>query len=74
MSKIYQYIDDSWIDGYEYCPCCRGLEFEAYTAVNWDQNGSATSMFDLYIQVICDYKEKEFEREKGYYYEVARDL
>ena len=71
---VYKYTDDSWIDGHDDCPCCSGLEFEEYNAVGWDQNGSATNMFDLYIQVICDYKEKEFEREKGYYEEVAWDL
>ena len=57
MSKtIYQYTDDSWVDGDEECPCCSGLTFEAYNAVGWDQNGSATSLWNLYVDVIVSHK------------------
>ena len=33
MSKtVYQYTNDSWVDGDEECSCCSGLTFEAYNA------------------------------------------
>ena len=62
MSKtVYKYTDDSWFDGSEDCPCCSGLEFECYNAVGWEQNGSATSMWNLYVDVIVAHKAKEYE-------------
>lgn len=61
MSKIvYKYSDDSWIDGREDCPCCSGLEFECYNAIGWEQNGSATSLWDLYVDVIVAHKAMEY--------------
>lgn len=57
MSKTtYKYTDDSWVDGDEECPCCSGLTFEAYNAVGWDQNGSATDLWNLYVDVIVAHK------------------
>ena len=56
---VYQYTNDSWVDGDEYCPCCSGLTFEAYNAWEWDQNGSATSLWNLYVDVIVAHKASE---------------
>ena len=56
---IYQYTNDSWVDGDEDCPCCSGLTFEAYNAIGWDQNGSATSLWNLYVDVIVAHKASE---------------
>lgn len=56
---VYQYTDDSWVDGDEECPCCSGLTFEAYNAVGWDQNGSATDLWNLYVDVIVAQKASE---------------
>ena len=55
---IYQYTNDSWVDGDEECPCCR-LTFEAYNAIGWDQNGSSTSLWNLYVDVIVAHKASE---------------
>lgn len=61
MNKtVYQYTDDSWIDGSDDCPCCSGLEFECYNAIDWEQNGSATSLWNLYVDVIVAHKAKEY--------------
>ena len=56
---IYQYTNDSWVDGDEECPCCSGLVFEAYNAWGWDQNGTATSLWNLYVDVIVAHKASE---------------
>lgn len=61
MSKtVYKYTDDSWIDGSDDCPCCSGLEFECYNAIGWEQNGSATSLWNLYVDVIVAHKAMEY--------------
>ena len=61
MNKtVYKYSDDSWIDGSEDCPCCSGLEFECYNAIGWEQNGSATNMWNLYVDVIVAHKAKKY--------------
>ena len=61
--KVYEYTDDSWVDGSEDCPCCSGITFECYNAVGWSQNGSATSMHDLYSQIIlCDIVDGDMEQ------------
>ncbi|AKO61085.1 hypothetical protein AXI76_gp184 [Pseudoalteromonas phage H101] len=52
---IYQVTDDSWWDGSEDCPCCSGLKFECYNAVDWYQNGSACSKEQLYKDVLFHY-------------------
>lgn len=59
-TKTYQYTDDSWEDygdtfddeGNSFPP----LLFEAYNAVGWEQNGSAISEWQLYIDVIAAHK------------------
>ena len=51
----YKYTDDGWYDGSEDCPCCSGLYFECYNSVGWVQNGSASSLHELYSQVLLDY-------------------
>ena len=59
-ARTYQYTDDSWEDygdtfddeGDSFPP----LLFEAYNAVGWEQNGSATSEWQLYIDVIAAHK------------------
>ena len=57
MSKpIYKYTNDTWIDGDENCSWCSELEFECYNAVDWSQNGSAGSMWDLYVNVLAAHK------------------
>ena len=62
MNKtVYKYTDDSWVDGHEDCPCCSGLEFESYNAVGWDQNGSATGLWELYVDVLVEHKAKEYD-------------
>lgn len=58
-SIVYEYTDDSWVDGHEDCPCCSGLTFGAYNAVGWQQNGSASSLWCLYVDVLVHYKSKE---------------
>lgn len=61
MSKtVYKYTDDSWFDGSDDCPCCSGLEFECYNATDWEQNGSATSLWNLYVDVIVAHKADEY--------------
>lgn len=52
--KEYKYTDDSWVDGSEDCPCCSGLTFECYNAVEWSQNGSASDIHELLSQIILD--------------------
>lgn len=61
MSKtVYKYTDDSWVDGSDDCHCCSGLEFECYNAIDWEQNGSATSLWNLYVDVIVAHKAMEY--------------
>lgn len=60
---IYKYTDDSWIDGSPDCPCCSGIEFESYNAVGWNQNGSATSLFDLWVDAIVAHKAEEYDED-----------
>jgi hypothetical protein len=56
MTTVYKYTEDHWVDGHEDYPCCSGLEFEAYNAEGWWQNGSAGSLWDLYVDVIVHHK------------------
>ena len=47
MSKtVYKYTDDSYSD--------RSIEF--YNAVGWNQNGEATSLWELYVDAIVAHK------------------
>lgn len=55
MTTIYKVSDDSWLDGHEDCPCCSGLKFECYNAVNWNQNGSACSKEQLYRDILLEH-------------------
>lgn len=55
MTTIYKVADVSWWDGYEDCPCCSGMKFECYNAVDWNQNGSACSKEQLYRDILLDY-------------------
>ena len=71
---IYQYTDDSWVDGDEECPCCSGLTFEAYNAWGWDQNGSATSLWNLYVDVIVAHKASGNESDYNEITEFAYEL
>lgn len=57
--KVYNYTDDSWWDGDEDCPCCSGLLFECYNAQGWSQNGSASSLWNLYVDAIVAHKAEE---------------
>ena len=64
MNKtVYKYTDDSWVDGHEDCPCCSGLEFECYNAVDWNQNGSSMSLFNLYVDAIVAHKAEEYDED-----------
>lgn len=64
MNKtVYKYTDDTWIDGHEDCPCCSGLEFESYNAVDWNQNGSSTDLWGLYVDVLVAHKAKEYDED-----------
>ena len=57
MSKtVYKYTIDSFVDGSDDCSCCSGLTFEWYDAVGWEQNGSATSLWELYVNVLAAHK------------------
>ena len=49
--KVYNYTDDSWYHG--------GHPFECYSAEGWLQNGSASSMWNLYVDVIIAHKAEE---------------
>lgn len=62
MNKtVYQYTDDSWVDGDPDCPCCSGLTFEAYNSVGWEQNGSATSLWNLYVDALVYHMSEELD-------------
>lgn len=71
---VYKYTDDSWIDGHEDCPCCSGFEFECYNAVGWDQNGSATDMWSLYVDVIAAHKGKEYNYDVPDFYDFQSKM
>ena len=55
MTTVYKVSDDSWWDGSADCPCCSGLKFECYNAVDWYQNGSACSKEQLYKDILLHY-------------------
>lgn len=57
--QTYLYTDDSWEDWgdtYDEEDNFPPLLFEAYNAVGWEQNGSAISEWQLYIDVIAAHK------------------
>jgi len=49
--KVYNYTDDSWWDGDLPCEC--------YNAQGWSQNGSASSLWNLYVDAIVAHKAEE---------------
>ena len=48
---VYEYTNQSWWDS--------GFEYECYNSVGWFQNGSASSLHQLYCDVLLHYEYKE---------------
>lgn len=56
--RKYTFTDDSWVDGYEDCPCCSGLTFECYNLESYPEyvespiNHSVSSEHELFGSVL----------------------
>ncbi len=54
--KIFKFNNDSWVDGHEDCSCCSGLTFEAYNSIDFQTNGTCSSIEECYVQVYLHLK------------------